>query len=245
MNSSFDFQQLRRRVFAHPWEIDPFLTQSGYSFLKNPSGQLPYLYLAQYVREFCRAWFERPPQSLEIFDWGCGKGQFTYLLRQADLKVTPADVNPTESKTILGQPTLALEHPYLLPFEDHSFDVVLSVGVREHVPQEVDSLREIYRILRPGGLFFCFNLPYHLSWVQWTAWTLGNKYHDRFYGRRHTRRLLSAQHFAVLDMWQRQLFPKNRVWPPAFRQFEALDQWLVDHTPLRFFATSLEFVARR
>lgn len=243
MNPPFDFRQLRRQVFAHPWPIDPFLTQTGYYFLKNPGGQLPYLYLSQYVREFCRAWFGTPPEELELFDWGCGKGQFTYLLQQASLKVTSADVTPNEGERILGRPTLPLEHPYLLPFGDQSFDVVLSVGVLEHVPQEVESLREIYRVLKPNGLFFCFNLPYQLSWVQWTAWTLGNKYHDRFYGRRKTRRMLGAQNFEVLDMWQRQLFPKNRLWSPAFRHLEALDQWLVDHTPLRFFATSLEFVA--
>ncbi len=245
MNPSFDFRQLRRKVFSQPWPIDPFLTQSGYYFLRNPSGQLPYLYLSQYVRQFCTAWFEKRPEELEIFDWGCGKGQFTYLLQKIGLQVTSADVNPEEGELLLGQPTVALTHPYLLPFEDQSFDVVLSVGVLEHVPQEVDSLKEIHRVLRPGGLFFCFNLPYHLSWVQWAAWHLGNKYHDRFYGRRHTRRLVGAQNFQILDMWQRQLFPKNRLRSPAFRHFEALDQWLVDHTPLRFFATSLEFVAQR
>jgi len=249
LNSSFHFGKLRREVFAHCWPIDQFLAKIvadqpvGYHFLKNPGGQLPYQYLAQYVRTFSSAWFQAPAESLNLLDWGCGKGHFSYLLRQSGLQVTPADVDPEEGKLILEGPIHPLDHPFALPFQDRQFDVVLSVGVLEHVPQEVQSLREIHRILKPHGLFFCFNLPYQWSWVQWAAWLLGNKYHDRFYGRRQTRRLLASQHFEVLDMWQRQLFPKNRLWTPAFRQFEAIDQWLVDHTPLRFLATSLEFVA--
>ncbi|MBX3167043.1 MAG: methyltransferase domain-containing protein [Candidatus Eremiobacteraeota bacterium] len=179
-----------------------------------------------------------------MLDWGAGKGHFTYLLREAGAEVTPADVNPAEGEKILGR-VEALDHPYRLPFAGGSFDVVISMGVLEHVPQEVESLKEIQRVLRPGGLFFCFNLPYHLSWVQWAARLLGNHYHDRFYGRRQTQALLTGQNFQILDLWLRQLFPKNRVWVRNFRLAEQIDQWLVDHTPLGLLATSLEFVALR
>ena len=38
-----------------------------------------------------------------------------------------------------------------LPFADEEFDVVLINHVLEHVPDDRQALREIYRVLRPGG----------------------------------------------------------------------------------------------
>ena len=46
-----------------------------------------------------------------------------------------------------------------LPFDDASFDAVLSCGVLEHVPYEEGSVREIARVLKPGGHFFVYQLP--------------------------------------------------------------------------------------
>src|SRR4029077_4217370 len=38
-----------------------------------------------------------------------------------------------------------------LPFDDHSFDVVYSNGVLHHTPNTAAVVREIHRVLRPGG----------------------------------------------------------------------------------------------
>ncbi len=39
-----------------------------------------------------------------------------------------------------------------LPFQNRSFDLVYSVAVLEHVPRPVETVAEMFRILRPGGL---------------------------------------------------------------------------------------------
>ena len=39
-----------------------------------------------------------------------------------------------------------------LPFHDESFDVVYSNGVLHHTPDTVGAIREVHRVLRPGGV---------------------------------------------------------------------------------------------
>jgi SAM-dependent methyltransferase len=51
-----------------------------------------------------------------------------------------------------------------LPFEDGTFDAVISVAVLEHVRDPFRCAQEIARVLRPGGELFCavpFLQPYH------------------------------------------------------------------------------------
>jgi SAM-dependent methyltransferase len=38
-----------------------------------------------------------------------------------------------------------------LPFEDASFDLAICVHTLEHIPEDRQALREIHRVLRPGG----------------------------------------------------------------------------------------------
>jgi len=49
----------------------------------------------------------------------------------------------------------------------------------------------------------------------------------------------------LIDLWYRQIFPKNSIHYPSFRFFEKVDQFVTFHTPLRIFATSIEFVASK
>lgn len=220
----------------------------SHQFLRNPSGCAPYLYLVEYVAQMSQSWWAQPASELALFDWGCGKGQVSYLLGKHGFTPTCADVvdGPPEDRRLLdlaGFPMVALDHPYELPFPSDHFHTVVSFGVLEHVPDDRASLKEIYRVLKPEGLFFCFNLPRMGSWIMWMAHGMGNHYHDRLYTSRGTRSLLEKANFTLIDMWRRQLFPKNRVRYPFPHLFERLDQWLCERTPLRYLSTSLEFVA--
>lgn len=245
---------LRRQIFATWHALDDNLSRVGkelasHSFLGNPAGQQVFLYLCHFSARLAQNWFARPAEKIKVLDWGAGKGQVTYLLSQLGFRPDSCDLVESEPQRPLldrtGIGLIALEHDYQLPFADQSYDVVLSFGVLEHVPNDRESLREIYRVLRPGGLLLCYNLPGAHSWIMHLAHLMGNHYHDRLYTRVGVSQMLHEGGYQILDMWQRQLFPKNRLPYPMPWVWERLDQWLVNHTPLGRLATSLEFVAMR
>lgn len=242
----------RRRTFRDLPPLEPTLSGAGYSFLANPAGQLPYLYLTRYVQRLSEAWFRKPLAELEVLDWGSGKGHVSYLLRRRGatrlVGCDTPDAEDAATSPLYGAGGLDFEllrDPVRLPFADERFDVALSFGVLEHVLDDRASLGELRRVLRPGGLLFCFNLPNRWSWVHFLDRFRGGEYHDRLYDVPGTRALVEEAGFRVLDAWRRQLLPKNSVRYPFPQAVERLDQALVEHTPLGLLATSVEFVATR
>jgi SAM-dependent methyltransferase len=239
-------QDLQALVRNHP----------SHRFLENPASQNVYLHSVEFVQAFSEHFFQRPISELAIMDWGCGKGHVSFLLRRRGASVTSCDYHAKEQMdddSAFGQdtpiiegagiPVERLEDPVRLPYFDGVFDVALSFGVLEHVENDLESLKEIRRVLRPGGIFFCFCLPNFLSWTKGMARLLGDTYHDRLYSKRFAEHLVTATGYKLIDIWHRQLFPKNRVHYPMYGLFESLDQSLVRFTPLKYFATFIEFVA--
>jgi SAM-dependent methyltransferase len=49
-----------------------------------------------------------------------------------------------------------------MPFENNTFDIVISTEVLEHVPNPDAYLMEVRRVLKPGGMFF-FTVPFLMS----------------------------------------------------------------------------------
>lgn len=192
----------------------------------------------------------RMTQEARVLDWGCGKGHMSYLLRREGFQVTSCDIVTPADDSAFGQPTpiideqridvVPLRDPMALPFDDGSFDLVLSFGVLEHVHNDAASLRELRRVVQRDGLCWISFLPYTLSWSQRLAHARGDRYHDRLYSRKGVEQLAHDAGFRVLRMTHGQLFPKNSVSWRAASILEPLDRWLCRHTPLRYLATNLE-----
>jgi SAM-dependent methyltransferase len=254
--TSKDCRRLHRKILADRHPPDPFLTDvarrfPSHAFLGNAT-QGVYLRQMRFLREFCERYFLLPPSELRVLDWGCGKGHISYLLRKEGFQTTSCDRKWVLGDSAFGQetpildsqeiPVVPLEDDVRLPFGDGAFHVAVSAGVLEHVPRDADSLRELRRILRPGGVLFVSFLPYYRSWTQGVARWRGDDYHERLYSERKVRSLAERAEWRVLDLWHGQLFPKNSARYPDPDRFEALDRFLTDFTVLRYFATNLEAV---
>lgn len=58
-----------------------------------------------------------------------------------------------------------------LPFTNNEFDIIYSWGVLHHTPNTERAFQEVYRVLKPGGIFK--GMIYHIpSWTGWMMWML-------------------------------------------------------------------------
>ncbi len=98
----------------------------------------------------------------EVLDLGCGVGRHAYLLATEEFQVTAMDRSDSGLAFLRQQAVeqnLELETVSAdmteLPFEDQTFDYVLSWNVIYHGNKAVvqQAINEIYRVLRPGGFF--------------------------------------------------------------------------------------------
>jgi SAM-dependent methyltransferase len=84
-------------------------------------------------------------------DLGAGQGALSGALRRRGFEVIAADIN-TDQFRAAGVACAKLDLNGPLPFPDAGFDLVLAIEVLEHLESPRAFLREIFRVLRPGGL---------------------------------------------------------------------------------------------
>jgi SAM-dependent methyltransferase len=97
-----------------------------------------------------------------VLDIGCGGGVdviFAAIMVGSEGKVTGIDVTPAmleRSKknlreTSIENVTLRQTNAIELPFPDNSFDVIISNGVFNLIPEKAKAFSEVFRALKPGG----------------------------------------------------------------------------------------------
>ncbi|HZZ10640.1 MAG TPA: methyltransferase domain-containing protein, partial [Paraburkholderia sp.] len=97
---------------------------------------------------------------------------------------------------------------YILPYEDSTFDAVLSSGVLEHVAFEQKSLDQIWRVLKDDGLFIITFLPNKFSVTENASRALKTyRGHNRLYGLNEARNTFLRSGFVVVSCGYHQVFP--------------------------------------
>jgi len=161
--------------------------------------------------------FERYKDVLEdahtILDWGCRHAVDACLVRMfrgADVELYGCDVDAGDYQVFYdfaGLKYSRLSHPYQLPYEDSFFDAVLGSGVLEHVPNDSECLKELYRVIRPGGYFIMTFLPNKYSYTEWLARRLKKPHHCRMYTLSEARRMFLHHGFLPASSGYHQLLP--------------------------------------
>lgn len=111
-----------------------------------------------------------------VLEVGVGLGTDFVRFARAGARVTGVDL--TERAIELVRERLQVEgfegdlmtaDAEALPFADGSFDVVYSWGVLHHTPRCEEAIREVLRVVKPGGRV-CVMLYARHSWVAFALW---------------------------------------------------------------------------
>lgn len=185
--------------------------------------------------------------SVDLLDAGCGTGGLIRRVapRHPGWNWTGLDLEPLACELARSRCAAEIVQGSVgaLPFGDAVFDAVVCSDVLYHLDDDGGALREIFRVLRPGGAVV-INVPAH-RWL----WS----YHDvtvhgrRRYDRAALRDTMGSAGFAVersthwnalplpLVVVRRKLFPAPasgsdvRLYPAPlealFRLGTALEQW--------------------
>lgn len=94
------------------------------------------------------------PGIVNVLDAGCGKGRYLRLLSQdmPHLKLTGADISVNVMSSLPESIAKAQGSLLSLPFADASFDMVYACESLEHSVHLDGALRELARVVRPGGV---------------------------------------------------------------------------------------------
>lgn len=143
-----------------------------------------------------------------VLDFGCGTGYGTALLAEQATTAIGVDLSPDaiacakdhHQRHNLDFRSIARIEDERLPFNDGEFDTVVSFQVIEHLTDTDAYLREIARVLKPGGIFVVATpdratrlLPNQRPW---------NRFHVREFSAQQLRRKLVNRftHIELLSM---------------------------------------------
>jgi SAM-dependent methyltransferase len=178
-------------------------------------------WLARCLQEFQQG-------SRSVLDYGCGTGDTTVLLREIlnSESVLGLDVSTRsleQARRKHGSACRFLTFPEYTP--DESMDVVYCNGVFHHIPptERVESVKYIFRCLRPGGVFALWeNNP----WNPGTQYVMHRCDFDRDAVKispLEAPRLLAGGGLEILRIDYRFFFPHALR---ALRPLEAFLAWL-------------------
>ncbi len=111
----------------------------------------------------------RRPRAIRVLDVGTGTAQIPIELVSRPVACVVVAIDLARHMLELAETNVAAagRQPLIecrladakgLPDADGSFEIVMSNSIIHHIPEPIDSLREMVRVVRPGGLLFVRDL---------------------------------------------------------------------------------------
>ena len=147
------------QVLYHDWEAGTYDRKWSISFDERCINYARDRFSALVGPEILEAEAWPYPKALEV---GAGTGFFSLNLKQAGVldEVHVSDVsagmveNAKQNAERLGFEVIGtVSGAESLPYGDNTFDIVVGHAVIHHIPEVETALREILRVLKPGGRF--------------------------------------------------------------------------------------------
>ncbi|MEL6463979.1 MAG: methyltransferase domain-containing protein [Pseudomonadota bacterium] len=156
---------VERRPFTQPDLADRYDRKSGawHKIIERHRFHDAYRDLIDRVMRQPR--YRQKAQDLRVLDAGIGTGAMSLAFRQhlgRRFRLHGIDISSAmlrEADGRLGREdidmTLTEADLTMLPYADCAFDVILAAHVIEHLPDPQAALKEMFRVLKPGGVLIC------------------------------------------------------------------------------------------
>jgi 2-polyprenyl-3-methyl-5-hydroxy-6-metoxy-1,4-benzoquinol methylase/uncharacterized protein YbaR (Trm112 family) len=112
-----------------------------------------------------------------VLDAGCGAGRFSEVALKYGARLVAFDlseaVDASQANLAPAEPLICQASIYELPFVPGTFDYVYCIGVVQHTPDPVASVRALGRMVKPGGQIGLW--IYERDWKSFVG-TVGFKY---------------------------------------------------------------------
>jgi len=140
-----------------------------------------------------------------VLDFGAGTGNLSMKFLAKGCRVTALDVSARSLEVLarkaggIGEVSLKLLENERIPFPDATFNIAACYSVLHHVPDYLFAVKEMVRVLRPGGILYIDHEANEMAWSQDPALA----------AYRHGTRLTRKEHL-------RQLFHSRELFSFAF-----------------------------
>ncbi len=155
-----------------------------------------------------------------ILNIGCGTGMLSSLFAQ-EAEITSLDFSHDALKFCdsMNLKRLIRADAQSLPVQDESFEHVFCFDIIEHLENDTQALREMYRVLRPGGRVLLTTPAYKFLWSSFDDLN----WHKRRYTKRELKKILRDADFNIdkLSYYNFFLFPlavARRVYEKLFKR---------------------------
>lgn len=147
--------------------------------------------IADFVEEICRRVTDRRPRILDV---GCGTGANMLMLsKYGDAEGVDISEDALAFCRDRGLDKVRLGAGEELPYDDATFDLVTALDVVEHMDNDLAGLKEMRRVLRPGGRVLLFVPTFMFLWgLQDDV-----SHHRRRYRLSELRRVLEEAGFEI------------------------------------------------
>jgi SAM-dependent methyltransferase len=192
--------ELPREMMRHTYPILYRVEQSHWWYIGRRR------IIASFVKQICDRITDHRPQILDV---GCGTGANLMLLSNfGDAEGVDISPDALEFCRERGLQRLSLGAAESLPYEDGKFDLVTAFDVVEHMDDDVAGLREMRRVLTPGGRILLF-VPTFM-WLWGVQDEVSN--HRRRYTLPELRRVVREAGFEI----ERTTYANITFLPPIF-----------------------------
>lgn len=164
------------------------------------------------------------PENALVLDASCQDGEFLSVLiknnERKNINVFGIDINSSDieiAKNLIPNGIFKITNNSLIPFEDKTFDVVISSLTLHHMPNPVNSIKEMRRVVKDEGSIYLIDIVSENTFFNFILKHIKcpEPYHfEKFYSLKELKDLLTRTELVIYKKVKTLAFPTLSIVTP-------------------------------